>query len=125
MKPISNVRIEAAKRFNPKNLCNYLMREKDGTVVVDRAKILKSQDDERLFIVTMNADYEWNYAEYDDSTIYFQIEREAIVGGIYNSARCSKVTRRQIAVPSADGITRSYVYSQDVFEKMCESITNA
>ena len=123
---ITNARIEAAKRFNPKNLCSYLTKGEGGVVIVDRAKLLQTQDDKRLFVIVMNADYRLNYSDCDYSTVYFEVDGECIIGGIYNLQTRTKMTKQQIAVsPESVGITRRYVYSQSVLDEMRKAILNA
>lgn len=123
---ITNARIEAAKRFNPKNLCGYLTKGEDGVAIVDRAKLLQTQDDERLFVIVMNADYRLNYSDCDHSTVYFEVEGECIIGGIYNLQTRTKRTKQQIAISQENvGITRRYVYSQSVLDEMRTTILNA
>ena len=123
---ITNARIAAAKRFNPKNLCGYLTKGEDGVAVVDRAKLLQTKDDERLFVIAMNADYRLNYSDCDCSTVYFEVEDERIIGGIYNLQTRTKKTKRQIAIsPEGVGVTRQYVYSQSTLDEMRKAILNA
>lgn len=125
MNEIIDARIEAAKRFNPKRLCKNLTRTEDGVVIVDRSKCVHTMGDERLFMVSMNADYGWDFSDYQNSTIYLQIDGNDVIGGIYNTASKDKKTRRVIAVVSDDGLTRRYVYSLKTMAEMCSAITNA
>ena len=41
--------VEASKHFNPYSLKDFLTRTKEGDVIVDRNRLLKTQDDLRLF----------------------------------------------------------------------------
>ena len=125
MKTRIDARIEAAKKFNPKNLCNFLIKAADGVVIVDRAKAIKNSEDERLFVVTMNADYRWDYSCHEYSTVYLQIDGEEIVGGIYNTKTHEKTTQRKIASSFSGSVARQYVYSATTMKKMREQINNA
>ena len=41
--------VEASKHFNPYSLKDFLTRTKEGDVIVDRNRLLKTEDDLRLF----------------------------------------------------------------------------
>lgn len=106
--------IEASSRFNPRKLTEFL-ELRDGTVCVDRAKILHSEEDERLFIITLTCDYRSGYKNLDNTTVYFEVAGDNIIGGAYDMAACRKINRRVIASPSFDPMNRyRYVYDEEI-----------
>ena len=78
-----DVQIEASKKLNPRILKDFLTRTEDGTVIVDRSRLLKNKDDERLFYVILNRDYRWNYRYSETATVYYVVENGKVYGGVY------------------------------------------
>ena len=125
-KDVFDVMFEASEKFSPEKLCQQLVKIDNGVVVVDRTKILKSKDDERLFIVILNKDYMWNYADdLQDVTVYFQTGDDYVIGGVYNTKLRKKLTRRVVAVSHAKGLTYKYVYGHDTIKEICDAIEHA
>lgn len=120
-KNILDIRMEASHKFNPHKLCHYLVRTEDGNVIVDRQRILQNQDDIRLFYVTLNADYLWNYYNPEEPTIYFEIADDGIIGGVYDY-NLGKQTKRLIATVRDGELSHHYKYSQDVLNEMISLI---
>lgn len=105
--------IDAETRFNLHKLIDFLIRTKDGTVIVDRTSLLQTKDDIRLFYNVMHSRYRWDYRFPSTSTIYFKIKNGQVVGGIYErdiGLRSQSV----IAVPREQAKLFHYdVYSYD------------
>lgn len=78
-----NEQTEASKCFNPYTLKDFLIRTKEGFVVVDRNRLLNDKNELRLFYIILNKDYHWDYQFPDTSTIFFRIEDGRIEGGVY------------------------------------------
>jgi hypothetical protein len=77
------VQNEASKKYNPYTLKDFLTRASDGSVIVDRSRLLKNKDDERLFYVVLNKDYGWDYRYPETTTIYFKEIDGKVYGGVY------------------------------------------
>ena len=75
-----------------------MTRTKEGDVIVDRNRLLKTQDDLRLFYIILNKDYRWDYRYPETSTIFFRIENGQIIGGVYEMSIGSR-SQRVIVVP--------------------------
>ena len=65
--------IEASKRFNPYSLKDFLARTEGGEVIVDRTRLLKTQDDVRLFYIILNKDYRQALKYFRDNNIKFDL----------------------------------------------------
>lgn len=119
-----DVQIEASKKFNPHTLKDFLTRTEDGTVIVDRSRLLQNNDDERLFYVILNRDYLWNYRYSETATIYFVVEDGKVYGGAYEpSVGC--YSKRLIAEASSDHLVHHYIYSAPTLNEICNEISNA
>ena len=117
--------IEASARFNPLALTEFLER-RDGVVCVDRTKILHNDDDERLFIIILARDYRSGYRDINVTTVYFDVDGNNIIGGIYDTVAGRKVNRRVIASPSFDPMNRyRYVYNEDTINLIRDRILAA
>lgn len=126
MKSVSDVRFEAMKRFNPKALCDFLIKLPNGVVCVDKTRCATADDDQLLFSVVMHCDYRWDYGDFDACTVFLEEEEEGrIYGGIYDLSRDKKLTHRLISVVKSDCVTDLYAYDADVFGRMCCQIRNA
>lgn len=125
MKRMSDVRLEASKRFNPRSLCNFLIRRPNGVVCVDKDRCAPTDADKQLFAVIMHFDYRWRYQDFELCTIFLEENSGVIYGGIYNIAKDEILTRCLISVPKGDGVTELYKYPPDVFTVMCNQIHDA
>lgn len=105
--------VEASKRFNPFILKDFLIRTKDGDVIVDRSRLLKNQDDLRLFYIILNKDYRWDYRFPDTSTIFFRMKNGQIIGGVYEMSIGSR-SQRVIVVPRSQA--RAFDYNIYAYE---------
>ena len=119
-----DVQIEASKKFNPYTLKDFLTRLEDGTVVVDRSRLLKNKDDERLFYVILNRDYLWNYRHSTTATIYYVVENGKVYGGVYEPG-VGRYSKRLIAETSTGHLVRHYIYSALILTEICHAISNA
>ncbi len=123
MKNALYVQGEASKKYNPYFLKDFLIKAKDGTVIVDRARLLKTKDDERLFYVILNKDYKWDYSCSEFVTIYFEVVGRAVYGGVYNSDT-GRQNKQIIAVEQGMIKDRGYnIYSYET-KNLSEIITN-
>ena len=108
-----HVQNEASNKYNPYTLKSFLTRTEDGTVIVDRSRLIKSEDDERLFYVVLNRDYKWGYSNPKTTTIYFRESGGRIYGGTYeDKTGCS--SERIIAV--AMSLAKEYDYKPYLYE---------
>ena len=114
--------LEASKRYKPLKLSQYLIKETDGTVVVDRAR---AAGDERLFCVTLHSDYGWRYRDFEHVTIYYEIDGEKVIGGVYNTRTKERETRRIVATGNCSGVVRHYVHSCHSLMRIIEAMQNA
>lgn len=119
--------IEASKCFNPFVLKDFLIRTKEGDVIVDRSRLLKTQDDLRLFYIILNKDYRWDYRFPDTSTIFFRIEDGQITGGVYEMSIGSR-SQKVIVVPRDQAKCtdyNAYAYEQQDVETIIQRIKEA
>ena len=119
-----DVQLEASKKFNPRTLKNFLTRAEDGTVIVDRSRLLKNKDDERLFYVILNRDYRWNYRYSETATIYYVVEDGKVYGGVYEPGVGCRM-KQLIATTSTGHLVHHYVYSEPTLTEICNAISNA
>ena len=124
MKTALDAQIEASKKFNPYTLKDFLTRVEDGTVIVDRSRLLKNKDDERLFYVILNRDYLWNYRYSETATIYYVVEGDKVYGGVYEpEVGCH--SKRLIAETSTGHLVYHYIYKHDTLNEITGAIQNA
>ena len=116
---------EARKKFSPIHLSKHLLREKDGTVYVNREKMIQSKDDARLFSVALDYDYRWDFDDFEHSTVYFEICGDTIKGGVYNTLTREKKTRWTVVSREPKRKVYHYSYSTPDFTKVCEAIRKA
>lgn len=117
--------IEAASRFNPRRLTEFL-ENRNGTACVDRSKILCNEEDERLFIITLACDYRSGYKNIDSLTVYFDVVGDRIIGGVYDLKEDRRVNGRNIAAPSFDPVVPyRYVYDEEVISLIKDRIRAA
>lgn len=119
--------VEASKLFNPFTLKDFLIRTKEGDVIVDRSRLLKNQDDLRLFYIILNKDYRWDYRFPDTSTIFFRIENGQITGGVYEMSIGSR-SQRVIVVPRDQAKAfdyNVYAYEQQDVDAIVKCIEEA
>ena len=119
-----DVQLEASKKFNPYTLKDFLTRADDGTVIVDRSRLLQNKDDERFFYVILNRDYRWNYRYSETATIYYVVEEDKVYGGVYEpGVGCH--SKRLIAETSRGHLVHHYIYSAPTLMEICNAISNA
>lgn len=118
MKQMLSLYRDAEKRFSPKVLMDYLARDDNGVVYVDREAAIAKDGDDSLFAVTLAHDYLWDYKDYENSTIYFESSERYIVGGVYNLRLQRIITRRVIVESVRDCLPVRYNVSQNTLEKM-------
>ena len=119
-----DVQLEASKKFNPYTLKDFLTRAADGTVIVDRSRLLQNKDDERFFYVILNRDYRWNYRYSETATIYYVVEEGKVYGGVYEpGVGCH--SKRLIAETSKGHLVHHYIYSAPTLMEICNAISNA
>lgn len=119
--------VEASKHFNPYSLKDFLTRTKEGDVIVDRSRLLKTKDDVRLFYIILNKDYRWDYRFPETSTIFFRMENGQLTGGVYEMEIGSR-SQRVIAVPrdkAKDFDYNVYAYEPQDYAAIVESIEKA
>ena len=119
-----DVQLEASKKFNPRKLKDFLTRAEDGTVIVDRSRLLKNKDDERLFYVILNRDYRWNYRYSETATIYYVVEDGKVYGGVYELG-IGCYSKRLIAETSTGHLVYHYIYKHDTLNEIIGAIQNA
>ena len=119
-----DVQLEASKKFNPYTLKDFLTRTGDGTVIVDRSRLLQNKDDERLFYVILNRDYRWNYRYSETATIYYVVEEGKVYGGVYEPGVGCHL-KRLIAETSRGHLVHHYIYSASTLMEICNAISNA
>lgn len=119
-----DVQFEASKKFNPYTLKDFLTRVEDGTVVVDRSRLLQNKDDERLFYVILNRDYLWNYRYSETATIYYVVEDNKVYGGVYEPG-VGCYSKRLIAETSTGLLVHHYIYSEPTLAEICNAISKA
>lgn len=119
-----DVQLEASKKFNPYTLKDFLTRAEDGTVIVDRSRLLQNKDDERFFYVILNRDYRWNYRYSETATIYYVVEEDKVYGGVYEpGVGCH--SKRLIAETSRGHLVHHYIYNAPTLMEICNAISNA
>ena len=97
------VQCKASNRYNPYVLSRYLSKETDGTIIVNRASAVQTEDDERLFLVVLNYDYLWGYKNPEHVTVYFETDGETVIGGVYNMHTQERQSRRVIVTEMGKG----------------------
>ena len=119
-----DTQLEASKKFNPRILKDFLIRAEDGTVIVDRSRLLKNKDDERLFYVILNRDYRWTYRYSETATVYYVVEDGKVYGGVYEpGVGCH--SKRLIAETSTGNLVHHYIYSELTLMEICNAISKA
>ena len=119
------VQNEASKMYNPYFLKDYLMRTEDGVVIVDRAKLLNTSDDMRLFCVILNKDYRWDYRCPETSTIYFEETDGKVYGGVYEMT-VGRRSKRIVAVERSlakEYDYNLYSYDSDMLAEIIKNIS--
>lgn len=119
-----DVQLEASKKFNPYTLKDFLTRADDGTVIVDRSRVIQNKDDEILFYVILNRDYRLNYRYSETATIYYVVENGKIYGGVYEPG-VGCYSKRLIAETSTGNLVHHYIYSEPTLMKICNAISQA
>ncbi len=119
------VQNESRKRYSPHILAQYLTIETDGTVVVDRTKVIQDTKDERLFGVVLNCDYRWGYRDFEHVTMYLETDGATVIGGVYNTRTKECETRRVIATESEGKLVYHYIYKHDTLSEIIGAIQNA
>lgn len=115
--------IEAMHRYEPDVLCNYLTQSSDRYTIVNKEQAILTKDDQRLFCVALHFDYGWNFSDFDDSTIYFQVVDNEIYGGVFKLTEHRPTTRVHIASGISHGVSNIYIYKQEEYQKMCGKIS--
>lgn len=127
MKTAIHAQNTASRRFNPYKLKDYLIRIEGGDVVVDRARLLQSKDDERLFYVILNKDYKWDYRCPETTTIYFEEKDGKVFGGVYE-ASAGRRSNQIIAVTrdiAKEYDYNLYSYEPEALDAIIQSIRNS
>ena len=120
------VQIEASKKFSPYKLKDFLTRTEDSTVIVDRTRATQNdKDNERLFLVVLNCKYLWQYRDFENVTIYYDIDGEKVVGGVYNTRTKERETRRVIVTEDMGNLVYHYTYKRDTLNEIIGAIQNA
>lgn len=122
-----NAHIEASKKYNPLILKDFLIKLEDGSVVVDRAKLVTNKDEERLFYVILNKDYGWDYQNPRTATIFFEAVDNIVLGGIYD-AEVGRRFKRVVAEKKgcqSKGVCNTYLYDDDALSSILSSIRNS
>lgn len=95
-----HARLNAAeRRYTPRYMMNYLKREHDGTVVVDRDRAFNMKDELQAsdFYWILQSYYRPEYKTMLNSTIYFEDTGDVIYAGCYDMVNKKKISRRPIA----------------------------
>lgn len=127
MKHMLYYRNKADNRFNPHALKDFLIRSKEGEVIVDRKNLIKNDDDLSLFCIVLNKDYGWDYSCPDTTTLFFEVDNERIIGGVYEIDGGTR-TKKVIAVPrdrAKEYDYRIYSYEKQDFDAIVKQIQNA
>lgn len=111
------------KKYSPERLIEHLVLTEAGDVIVDRASVLKDHDDEIAFFIILDHDYGWDFEDFNNSTIYFEVRGGVLYGGVYNIRSGERVSRLPIAAPrGAETLWFVRKYKHDVFDKICSAV---
>lgn len=112
--------IRANIEFSPVSMMKYLTRATDGTVYVDRSKMIHTKEQEPLFYYMLNGDYIAGWKDVENLTPYFEIDGDTIIAGGYNIITGEKTSKRRLI--STD-ITTPYTCFERDIERYKEIIT--
>lgn len=68
------MKIKSRTDFSPWNMGNYLVKAKDGTVYVDRSKMVRSKEQEQEFYYMLKEEYISVWRDIENLTPYFEIK---------------------------------------------------
>lgn len=107
--------------FSPDKMMKYLVRDTNGTVYVDRSKMIHNKEQEPLFFYILNRDYIAGWKDIEHLTPYFEIDGDTIIAGGYNTATGEKTSKRRLISTS---IATPYTYFESDIER-CKEIIRA
>ena len=89
---------EAERRYTPKYLMNYFIREADGTVVVDRDRAFDLKDETQAsdFYWILQSYYRPEYRTMLNSTMYFEDCGDVVCAGCYDLVSKKKISKRPL-----------------------------
>ena len=88
--------IRACIEFSPDKMMKHLVRDTDGTIYVDRSKMIHSREQEPLFFYILNRDYIAGWKDIEHLTPYFDIDGDIIIAGGYNIVTGEKTSKRRL-----------------------------
>lgn len=118
--------------YNPVKLSNHLRRDSNGVVYVDKVSAIGSSEtgteEMGYFWHILHIDYGWGFDNWKNATMYFEVDGNRILGGVYYIDTKVKESRRVIAervdefkfAPSI----RCIRYKDKTYNEICEKINN-
>ena len=117
--------IRANIEFSPDSMMKYLTRATDGTLYVDRSKMIHTKEQEPLFYYKLNGDYIAGWKDVENLTPYFEIDGDTIIAGGYNIITGEKTSKRCLISTS---ITTPYTcFERDIeqYKEIIRAVRNA
>lgn len=103
----------------------HLIRDAEGTVYVDRSKMIHNAEDESKFFYILNRYYLAGYKDIENLSPYFEIDGDTIIAGGYNIVTGKKTSKRRLISTS---ITTTYTCSErdmEQYKEIIRSVQNA
>ena len=121
---IDRIKVGALMHLDPRYLSQYLVKQRDGTMCVDMRAALRVKEDEKKLINMLSAVYKWDYSQdIEDITIYFELEGDYLIGGIYDSSQENpRVNRIKLSSYTKDQ-NCPYIYSKKDWLKIKKNVT--
>lgn len=112
--------VKAMGAYTPKKMVPYLVRADDGTVYVDREKIIHNQDEKSGFQYMLRTVYHSLWKDIERRTVYFAIADDNILCGAYHIDTGEKIP--SFYLRSTENKRSFYTYSQEDFDMIREFI---
>ena len=117
------LKINAHRNFPIHGMMNYLTKAPDGTVYVDRLKMIHTTEQEQQFCYLLKENFVAVWKDIESLTAYFEIAENEIISGTYNICTGEKVSK--FILISNDTERAPYTYSLQDIDKFKEKIRTA
>ena len=109
--------------FPPHIMMDYLVKSTNGTVYVDRTKMIHNKEQEQEFCYLLKENFIAVWKDIENLTAYFEIAENEIISGTYNIITDEKISKRILI--SNNWETACYNYSADEIEVLKQKIYTA
>ena len=117
--------IRACIEFSPDKMMKYLVRDTNGTVYVDRSKMIHNKEQEPLFFYILNYDYVAGWKDIEHLTPYFEIDGDTIIAGGYNIITGEKTSKRRLMSQSISTPYTCFERDIERYKKIITATQNA